>query len=64
MEGNKSMSPVDSSSLATIRQDIVHIFTYGSWIDNKFDRAIVGIGIYFGEDDARNISESLAATST
>lgn len=38
---------------------IKHIFTDGATSNNGYSNAIAGIGVYFGEDDERNVSEKL-----
>lgn len=44
--------------------DIINVYTDGSCINNGSDNAISGIGVYFGENDPRNISSKISGKQT
>ena len=45
-------------------EDVVYIFTDGACSNNGKLNAVAGIGIYFGEDDKRNVSKKIDGKQT
>ena len=54
-----NMLPTNKYSFQTENQDIIKVFTDGACIHNGKPNAKAGIGIYFGENDYRNVSEPI-----
>ena len=42
-----------------MNKDPLHVYTDGCCIGNGKDGSFRGIGVYFGENDPRNLSEGL-----
>ena len=53
-----------SSEISEISETIEYIYTDGGCINNGKPNAIAGIGIYFGENDPRNVSKRLVGQQT
>jgi len=54
----------DFGGTSEIFQPIIHVYTDGSCINNGKPNAIAGMGIYFGEDDPRNVSRKVDGKQT
>jgi len=52
------------SSIDLPQDDNIYIFTDGSCSNNGKSNAMSGIGIYFGEDDLRNVSKKIEGKQT
>ena len=52
------------SEISEINETIEYIYTDGGCINNGKPNAIAGIGIYFGENDPRNVSKRLMGQQT
>ena len=55
----ENILPKIESTVSTNNEDIIKVFTDGACINNGKPNAKAGIGIYFGKDDYRNVSEPI-----
>ena len=45
-------------------RNLINVYTDGSCLNNGESNAIAGIGVYFGKNDNRNISEKICGIQT
>jgi ribonuclease HI len=62
--GKKRIPSVTNNELVTSWNPNFFVYTDGACIGNGTDRAVAGIGVYFGPGDPRNVSRSIVGKQT